>query len=142
MTYLPDVNLWIALASDRHIHHQVAKEWFEELAESPIAFCRITELGFLRLLVNRQVMGGDALSPKEAWGVYETILSDSRVFFRPEEAGFSDHWRKIGQLIEGGANAWTDAYLAAFASHAGLTVATFDRRFRALGSCEVQFLNA
>jgi predicted nucleic acid-binding protein len=30
MTYLTDVNVWIALASDRHIHHPAAKELVPE----------------------------------------------------------------------------------------------------------------
>ncbi|HEY0758459.1 MAG TPA: hypothetical protein VGD59_04290 [Acidisarcina sp.] len=66
MTYLPDVNVWIALASNRHVHHQAAKAWFETLADERSVFCRITELGFLRLLTNIHVMGEDVLTPERA----------------------------------------------------------------------------
>ena len=25
---LPDVNVWIAIAADRHVHHDLARQWF------------------------------------------------------------------------------------------------------------------
>jgi len=33
MTYLPDVNVWIALAAERHTHHWVARRWFRNLQD-------------------------------------------------------------------------------------------------------------
>ncbi len=53
MIYLPDVNVWIALAADKHIHHSVAKRWFTNIQADQVLFCRITQLGFLRLLTNK-----------------------------------------------------------------------------------------
>ena len=29
---LPDVNVWLALAFDSHVHHPVAKQWFDGLS--------------------------------------------------------------------------------------------------------------
>ena len=52
MTYLLDVNVWIALAAERHTHHRVARYWFSNLQDEKLAFCRLTQLGFLRLLTN------------------------------------------------------------------------------------------
>ena len=46
MTYLADVNFWIALAFQRHIHSAAASEWFEKIPESSCAFCRLTQQGF------------------------------------------------------------------------------------------------
>jgi uncharacterized protein len=63
MIYLSDVNVWVAFASDWHVHHPVAKSWLEGLGTEQIAFCRITDLGFLRLLTNSRVMGEDVLGP-------------------------------------------------------------------------------
>jgi toxin-antitoxin system PIN domain toxin len=71
MICLPDVNLWIGLTSNRHIHHARAKAWLEGIEDTRIAFCRITELGFLRLLTNQHVMGEDVLAPRQAWLVYD-----------------------------------------------------------------------
>lgn len=140
MTYLPDVNVWIALTSDRHIHHPLAKAWLGCTGIEPVAFCRITELGFLRLLTNRHVMGEDVLSPTEAWRVYDELRMDSRVVFLSEGAGFAEPWRKLGQRIAGGPNAWTDAYLAAFAAHAKATAVTLDRKFVSYGAAAVKCL--
>ncbi|HWG22021.1 MAG TPA: TA system VapC family ribonuclease toxin [Terracidiphilus sp.] len=134
---MPDVNVWVAFTSDQHVHHSAAKGWFQSLGAEQIAFCRIAELGFLRLLTNSRVMGEDVLDPIHAWRVYDDLRSDPQIIFLPEQAGFSEYWRQVGDQIAGGPNAWTDAYLAAFAAHAGATVVTFDRRFKAIGNCDV-----
>ena len=78
MICLPDVNLWIALTSNRHVHHALATPWLETLADTRIAFCRITELGLLRLLTNQHVMGQDVLTPRQAWRVYDQWRPDPR----------------------------------------------------------------
>lgn len=44
--------------------------------------------------------------------------------------------------IQGSSNAWTDAYLAVFASHLQATVITFDWGFKRLGHCKVLMLSA
>lgn len=137
MIYLSDVNVWIALTSDQHVHHIAAKRWIEKLEADKLAFCRITELGFLRLLTNRHVMGSSTLTPSQAWDIYDALRADPRVIFAPESSAFSGHWRETGNLISGGPNAWTDAYLAAFASCEQMTVATFDRRFKAINQCSI-----
>jgi toxin-antitoxin system PIN domain toxin len=131
MIYLPDVNVWIALTSDRHIHHAIASEWLQSVAEDRIAFCRITELGFLRLLTNARVMSEDVLSASEAWAVYDEWRADSRVIFLPELPDFSVLWSRNGRAIQGGPNAWTDAYLGVFAEHVDATLVTLDRKFSA-----------
>ena len=142
MIYLPDVNVWIALTSDQHVHHTAAKRWIKNLDADRLAFCRITELGFLRLLTNHHVMGGGALVPAQAWDIYDVLRDDPKIVFTPEPPAFSNHWRQIGKQISGGPNAWTDAYLAAFASCEEMIVATFDRRFKALSQCSVLTLDS
>ena len=94
MIYLPDVNVWVALTSDRHVHHVVAKEWFQNLGSEQVAFCRITELSLLRLLTNHHVMGEDVLQPHLAWQVYDELRADPRVVFLPERVG-REHPRKV-----------------------------------------------
>jgi predicted nucleic acid-binding protein len=53
---LPDVNIWIALAAEGHVHHVPARE-FTSQPDGSVAFCRITQMGLLRLLTNSNVMG-------------------------------------------------------------------------------------
>ena len=81
MIYLPDVNVWIALTSDQHVHHTAAKRWIQNLEADRLAFCRITELGFLRLLTNHHVMGGGALVPAQAWDIYDVLRDDPQNCF-------------------------------------------------------------
>jgi len=66
MTCLLDVNVWIALAVGFHRHHSIARQWEEQLSDESLAFCRITEMGLLRMLTNANVMDGVPLTPAEA----------------------------------------------------------------------------
>ena len=54
-TLLPDINVWLALTFDSHVHHRIAKNWFDGLTDEVCYFCRLTQQGFLRLASNRQV---------------------------------------------------------------------------------------
>jgi predicted nucleic acid-binding protein len=45
--FLPDINVWLALAFDRHSHHAAAIAWYGNSNE-PCSFCRWTQQGFLR----------------------------------------------------------------------------------------------
>ena len=40
---LPDVNVWLALASEEHSHWAAAMDWWEGQDES-IVFCRFTQM--------------------------------------------------------------------------------------------------
>jgi toxin-antitoxin system PIN domain toxin len=140
MIFLPDVNVWIALTSARHVHQPIANEWLRDLAEDRVAFCRISELGFLRLLTNAHVMANDVLTPVEAWGVYDEWRADDRVVFLRERADFSEEWRRLGNQLTGGPNVWTDGYLATFARNANATIVTLDRRFAPVGDVAIKVL--
>lgn len=127
MTYLPDINLWMALAVEGHTHHAEAQAWLGECEEDMLAFCRVTEMGLLRLLTNASVMGRDVLTPEQAWRVRDGFADDDRVVFLPEAPGFDGRWREYSEIRKGGQNFWNDAYLAAFAEAADCTLVTFDR---------------
>lgn len=137
MIYLPDVNVWIALVLNRHIHHQIAKNWFELIETDGIAFCRITELGFLRLLTNRHIMQKDVATPKQAWQIYDALRRDQRVIFLPETATVAINLRHRSEVETGGPNFWTDAYIAAFAEAYNAKLVTFDRALGTRTNAEV-----
>ncbi len=141
MIYLPDVNVWIALASNRHIHHRAAKNWFKRLETGKIAFCRITEIGFLRLLTNRHVMHEDAATPKEAWKIYDELRQDRQIIFLDEIAQVSINWRQKSAMLIGGQNIWTDSYIAAFAAAYNAKLVTFDQALGARTEAEVLVAN-
>jgi toxin-antitoxin system PIN domain toxin len=92
MIYLPDVNVWIAVAAEQHIHHTVAKRCFTNIQTDQVLFCRITQLGFLRLLTNKHVMGEEVLSPSDAWQAYRALRADRRIGYLSEPAELQESW--------------------------------------------------
>ena len=127
MTCLADVNFWIALTVDEHVHHAAAAEWLENSAGDRVAFCRITQNGFLRLLTNPSVMKRDVLTSAGAWAAYDTLSTNPQIRFVEEPEGLEQSWRNLTRRFSKGPNFWTDAYLAAFADAAGFSLVTFDR---------------
>ncbi len=139
MIYLPDVNVWIALAIAEHVHHKPAQGWFDS-SEGGVVFCRVTQMGLLRILTHRHALGTDALTPADAWGALDAFLSDRRISFSDEPAGLDHHWRVSTMLQKQGWNWWTDTYLAAFAKTAGFILVTFDVQLAARENVRARLL--
>jgi len=131
-SFLPDVNVWLALASERHIHAGTCSDWLNSLESSEIVFCRVTQMGLLRLLTKEAVMGRDVLSSRDAWRTYRSILSDARIGFAPEPFTLEQKWQELTMQNWATPNVWTDAYLAAFARAAEFHLVTLDRAVLAL----------
>ena len=133
----PDVNVWLALTLQAHVHHQRARAWFEALDEDQdchLCFCRVTQLSLLRLLTTAAVMGKDEVrSQKQAWQAYDHWMEDSRVVFLDEPATIETIFRSISRQERSAAKDWADAYLLAFAEAANLSLVTFDRAMKAKG---------
>lgn len=140
MIFLPDVNVWVALVVAEHTHAMRARRWAESAWSEKIAFCRITQMGLLRLLTNRHVMGPDVCTPQNAWGIYDRIAQETNILFATEPSDIEDEWRKLAPAGDSGPNLWTDAYLAAFAQLTGYTLVTFDRGFRRYKHMPVKLL--
>jgi hypothetical protein len=128
--FLADVNIWLALAFQSHVHHSAAKSWFESLpAGQTVRFCRMTQQGFLRLATNPKAFGDEAVTLVRAWEMYDSFLNDPRILFADEPPGLDSVWREYTQGATFSPKMWNDAYLAAFARVAGLTLVSFDRGF-------------
>jgi toxin-antitoxin system PIN domain toxin len=82
--HLPDINVWLALAFASHKHHGAATNWFEHLQSGEAAFCRFTQLGFLRLATTPKVLVEKPLTLVEAWHSYDELFRDPRVVFSEE----------------------------------------------------------
>jgi toxin-antitoxin system PIN domain toxin len=124
---LSDVNVWLALTFDSHVHHAAATTWFNGLSNEVCFFSRLTQQGFLRLATNVSVFGKHAVTLQEAWQKYDAILSDPRVSFADEPAGVENHWRSFTQKRAFSPHVWNDAYLAAFALAGKLELVSFDK---------------
>jgi uncharacterized protein len=111
-----------------HAHHARAKTWYDGSSDA-CSFCRWTQQGFLRLATNPAVLQAQAVSLKEAWRVYDAIMSDPRVVFAEEPAGVEGYWRAYTQRRLFSPKVWSDAYLAAFARAAAFELITFDKGF-------------
>ncbi|MCC7087069.1 MAG: PIN domain-containing protein [Pirellulales bacterium] len=127
--FLLDVNVWVALVFDHHDHHAPALSWVQTVGDETLAFCRMTQQGLLRLATNERVLREHAVTLKEAWALYDRIAADFRVSLAPEPTGLEREWRRLTQTNRPSTHLWNDAYLAAFATCAGLEIVTFDRGF-------------
>lgn len=131
--YFPDINVWIALTWDGHVHHHRAADWFNPLDEDGrVFFCRFTQLGLLRLLSSEAVMGrGDAMTQRAAWRAYDAWQADERVAFLDEPVDLETRFRALTRLRHPAPKDWADSYLAAFAEASDLTLVTFDSALKA-----------
>jgi toxin-antitoxin system PIN domain toxin len=112
-SFFPDINVWLALAYRGHYHNTTAAAWFEQVEPGQAAFCRFTQLGFLRLLTHPAVMRDEVKTQREAWSAYDRLSSDARVTFYPEtdpqriEAAL----RALTATSKFAHQQWPDAYL-------------------------------
>jgi len=125
---LVDVNLWLAITWAEHVHNQPAKDWFDQ-EDDDLAFCRVTQMGLLRMLTNPAVLGAEALSRRRAWEVFGALTLDPRMHFLSEPQGLDALWMAFSKRDDSSHKLWTDDYLAAFAQAGNLDVATLDRGF-------------
>jgi uncharacterized protein len=124
----PDLNVWLALSYQAHIHHKVASTWLDGLPDSArVYFCRITQIGLLRLLSTEAVMKSEVLTQSQAWQVYDRWLEDERIAFVDEPANLEANFRSESSSRRAAAKDWADSYLIAFAESAGFQLVTFDR---------------
>jgi hypothetical protein len=127
--HLLDINVWLALAFESHIHHSAAAVWFAGTAPRSCAFCRLTQQGFLRLATTPNVLAEHEVTLMEAWEMYDALYGDPRVVFAEEPEGIESLWRTHTQMRSSSPKVWNDAYLAAFAQAADFELVTFDRGF-------------
>jgi toxin-antitoxin system PIN domain toxin len=137
---LPDVNVWLALVFNAHVHHPSALAWFNSLSGDTCCFCRLTQMGFLRLANNPRVFPLDAVPVSGAWQLYDTTMGDPRVAFAAEPAGFEAMWRQFTHGQQFSPKLWNDSYLAAFAQIGAYEIVTFDHGFSQYTGLAVTFL--
>ena len=121
--------MWLALTWDQHPQHAAAAHWYDSIDDAALIFCRFTMLGFLRLLTNRQVMGGSTVTLAGALDLYDRWRRDPRVELAPEPRSTEERFRQSLALhaTEPATKAVADCYLAGFAEAAGAQLVTFDQ---------------
>jgi uncharacterized protein len=129
----PDMNVWLALASVEHIHSTLARSWWKS-EEGTIAFCRLTQLGFLRLMTTAAAMDGKPLTIAEAWRVYDRLYDDDRVTFVAEPVEVEKRFREKAVGRTASPKVWADAWLLATAQEAGGILVTLDKALAGRGA--------
>ncbi len=130
MPALSDVNVLLALVTDLHAHHAEAVHWLHRVATNEAVICRIAQTGLMRLLNNPAVMREEALDTAACWELWRRLLEDERLRFSPHEPlGLDAAFERFTSGREYSPRLWTDAYLAAYAVTAGMTLVTFDKKF-------------
>jgi toxin-antitoxin system PIN domain toxin len=125
----PDVNVWLAFASEQHVHHSAAVRWYDSTGvDSQIFFCRFTQMALLRLITNAAVMGDEVRNHEQAWADYDSIVNnDARIGFVDEPPHIEGIFRAVSRQKVPATKTWTDSYLIAFAEALSLSLVTFDR---------------
>jgi uncharacterized protein len=127
----PDINVWVALTYEGHVHHRIAAAWFATVKpDMSLVFCRLTQLGLLRLLTTEAVMGDEVMTQPQAWAAYDRWRDDARVELADEPPGIETRFRALTRVRRPATRDWADSYLAAFATVGQLTLVTFDRGLR------------
>jgi hypothetical protein len=127
------MNVWLALATPEHVHAAIAKRWWGQ-ENGTIAFCRLTQLGFLRLMTTAAAMDGRPLTIAEAWRVYDRFYDDDRVTLISEPQEVEGRFREKAVGRTASPKVWADAWLLAFAQAAEGVLVTFDKALSARGA--------
>lgn len=122
-----DVGVWLAASWGRHVHHRVAKHWFDGQLDNLI-LCRVTQMSLLRLISNPVILGEDAVTRSQAWHVVDQLLTDERVRWADEPDNLDPVFRAISARSDHSHKLWTDDYLAAFAQASRASLATLDTK--------------
>jgi toxin-antitoxin system PIN domain toxin len=134
---LLDINVWVAFVSARHPHHALVERNWSTLGDAELSFCRVTQMGLLRLLTNPIVMGREVQDSPTAWETYDYLFREQRAVFLAEPDNLESIWRQSSSGPAFSRHRWTDAYLAAFAQAAGVTLLTLDSGFKKFDGLEV-----
>ena len=129
MTDLLDINVWLAITDERHAHHSAAVHYWKTHAAEMTVFCRVTMLGFLRIVTQPRT-ATPPLSLNRALAVYRDYLQTSGVGFLHEPAGVEEILAKLLDQPAFSHRLWTDAYLAALAIASGCRLVSFDSDFQ------------
>jgi len=124
VTYLPDVNVLIALAWPNHVHHAAAWTWFEAHQEESWATCPLTEAGFVRVSCNPSVVHR-TVTPLDAIGVLERLTQLGSHMLWPLDQPIVRLPDSLGVRLQGYRQI-TDAVLLATAMQRHGQLATLD----------------
>ena len=127
---LPDLNVWLTLASPTHQHHSIAVRYWEEQAAQQVLFSTVTALGLVRLVMQPKVMGDAVLTAAEASTLLAKFVQLPGVgYAQPSSEGW-DVFHGLMRQTELSPRLCTNAHLAALAITNQWRLVSFDRDFQ------------
>jgi toxin-antitoxin system PIN domain toxin len=130
MRHLCDSKVFVALTVQTHPAHKATRGWLKTLvAEDTLAFCRMSEMSFLRLLTQKIAEGYKPVKNEEAVEKLEQWKALSFIEVCAEPDGMEADWLRLAAVGQAAPKRWMDAYLAAFAVRAGMRMVTLDGDF-------------
>ena len=132
MTFLLDVNVLIALAWPRHVHHETATQWFLDAHTQGWATTPTTEAGFIRVSSNPRVFP-DGASPGQAAALLAQLRQISGYRFWNDTTQLTEFAEVFSDHVHGSRSV-TDAHLALIARTNDGTLATLDSQAAALAN--------
>ena len=129
--YLLDVNVFLALVSENHIHHQLVTTWFNTPGLR-WAICPFTEAGFLR---NATAPRSGQITMSEATAVLARMTQEPGYHYLPIAADWKTLCSPFFTRLYGTKQV-TDAYLLGLALREGLVLVTMDKAIMHLAGNE------
>ena len=129
--YLLDVNVFLALVSENHIHHQLVTMWFNTPGLR-WAICPFTEAGFLR---NATAPRSGQITMSEATAVLARMAQEPGYHYLPIAADWQTLCSPFFTRLYGTKQV-TDAYLLGLALREGLVLVTMDKAIMHLAGNE------
>ena len=120
--YLLDVNVFVALVSEDHIHHQIVTTWFNTPGLR-WAICPFTEAGFLR---NATAPRPGQITMSEATAVLARMAQQPGYHYVPIAADWPTLCSPFFTRLYGTKQV-TDAYLLGLALREGFVLVTMDK---------------
>jgi len=130
VTALLDVNVLLALAWPNHVHHRLARSWFEKHHTQGWATCSLTENGFVRISSNPRVVD-EARTPLEAVSMLRRLVEIKGHRFWRDDVSISRAEPADVERIRGYRQVM-GAHLIELARRHGGRLAPFDRKVAAL----------
>jgi len=131
-SYLPDVNVLLALANRAHVHHRLAKEWFHADPGLSWGLCAFTEAGFLR---NVSAPRAGQITMREATAILERWSHHPGYRHFPITADWQTLTAPLQRRLYGTKQV-TDAFLFGLVIRENLALVTMDQAILHLAGAE------
>lgn len=131
---LLDLNVLIALADQRHNHHQKARNWFTASGKDDWGVCPFTEAGFLRVTTNATFRPGPHTFER-ALAILQSLKTLPGYRYWEIKQSWVTLTAPFAARISGHQQV-TDAYLLSLAIKEDGVLVTFDKGIRYMAGAE------